>query len=329
MSERETGEWCRANGHGARATPGNDSRGRHDRFPLPSLPPQGGRGTRSADGATFTVTAVSGSLPRAGSSRIQDSFILLLIAAVLSMLFTAGCSSTGPAPVDSRDGYGPAPAGFYRVRSGDTLSTIAVRRGLDYGDLARWNRLSPPYRIYAGKLLRVEPPAKKQRRSKGAAPDTQIAQERKKSDTSVAKASRTPSRSQVDGDSAAKSGLSWRWPAKGEVVQTFRSGDRTRQGIRIAGRAGQAVAAAESGTVVYSGSGLKGYGNLIIVKHNKNYLSAYGFNRRLLVSEGQRVKRGQNVAEMGQLAAGGYLLHFEIRKNGTAVDPLRYLPRAR
>jgi lipoprotein NlpD len=116
---------------------------------------------------------------------------------------------------------------------------------------------------------------------------------------------------------------------KGKLVQTFRSGDRTRQGIRISGRAGQAVDAAESGTVVYSGSGLKGYGNLIIVKHNKNYLSAYGFNRRLLVSEGERVERGQNVAEMGQLAGGGYLLHFEIRKNGAAVDPLRYLPRMR
>jgi lipoprotein NlpD len=122
------------------------------------------------------------------------------------------------------------------------------------------------------------------------------------------------------------SGLSWKWPLEGKVVQRFRGGDRTRQGIRIAGRAGQQVRAAESGTVVYSGSGLKGYGNLIILKHNNSYLSAYGFNSRLLVNEGARVKRGQGVAEVGQASGGGYRLHFEIRRNGTAVDPLKYLP---
>jgi lipoprotein NlpD len=99
--------------------------------------------------------------------------------------------------------------------------------------------------------------------------------------------------------------------------------------VRIAGRAGQPVAAAEGGTVVYSGSGLKGYGNLIIVKHNNEFLSAYGFNRRLLVKEGQRVQRGQSVAEVGQAAGGEYLLHFEIRRNGVATDPLAYLPKAR
>ena len=124
-------------------------------------------------------------------------------------------------------------------------------------------------------------------------------------------------------------GLSWRWPLDGRVIRTFRRGDRTRQGVRIAGRAGQKVVAAEGGDVVYSGSGLKGYGNLIIVKHNKDYLSAYGFNRRLLVKEGERVKRGQIVAEVGQASGGEYLLHFEIRRDGKAVDPLVYLPGAR
>jgi len=110
------------------------------------------------------------------------------------------------------------------------------------------------------------------------------------------------------------------------VVQRFRSGNRTLQGIRIAGRSGQKVVAAESGTVVYSNSGLKGYGNLIIIKHAKGYLSAYGFNRRLLVREGARVKRGQGIAEVGQASDGAYRLHFEVRRNGTPVDPLRYLP---
>jgi lipoprotein NlpD len=112
-------------------------------------------------------------------------------------------------------------------------------------------------------------------------------------------------------------------------VKTFSRGDRTRQGIRIAGKPGEKVAAAEAGTVAYSGSGLKGYGNLIIVKHNNDYLSAYGFNRRLLVAEGARVKRGQSVAEVGQASGGEYLLHFEIRRDGTAVDPLDFLPASR
>jgi lipoprotein NlpD len=113
----------------------------------------------------------------------------------------------------------------------------------------------------------------------------------------------------------------------GPVVQTFDGGDRARQGIRIRGREGEPVLAAADGRVVYSGGGLTGYGNLIIIKHNDKYLSAYGFNRRLLVAEGDRVRRGQAVAEVGQAVGGrGYLLHFEIRRDGTAVDPVRYLP---
>jgi lipoprotein NlpD len=126
---------------------------------------------------------------------------------------------------------------------------------------------------------------------------------------------------------AAATGVAWAWPLKGSLVQTFSDGDRTRQGIRIRGRAGEQATAAADGQVVYSGGGLKGYGNLIIIKHNDKYLSAYGFNRRLLAAEGDRVKRGQAVAEIGQaVEGGGYLLHFEIRRDGAAVDPLLYLP---
>jgi lipoprotein NlpD len=125
---------------------------------------------------------------------------------------------------------------------------------------------------------------------------------------------------------ASKDGLHWSWPLRGKVLQTFRPGDRTHEGIRISGKGGEMVLAAESGKVVYSGSGLKGYGNLIIIKHNNKYLSAYGFNRRLLVKEGDQVSRGEPIAEVGQLPGGGYGLHFEIRKNGKPVNPLRYLP---
>ncbi|HST27837.1 MAG TPA: peptidoglycan DD-metalloendopeptidase family protein [Rudaea sp.] len=121
-------------------------------------------------------------------------------------------------------------------------------------------------------------------------------------------------------------GVAWRWPADGKVVGTYVSGDQTKQGLDIAGSAGDAVRAAADGEVVYSGNGLIGYGELIIVKHNANFLSAYGHNRKRLVKEGERVKAGQEIAEMGSTSASRDELHFEIRKNGKPVNPLEYLP---
>jgi lipoprotein NlpD len=254
--------------------------------------------------------------------------LLSLLALGLLVALLTGCGSTGPAPVDSRDGYPPAPEGYYRIHYGDTLDAIAFRQGVDSKRLVRWNELEPPYRIYAGKLLRVAPP------EGGASPESkgapQVAAKPQKGRKPAAAVPANPvAAKQPPSGEGGRKGLRWGWPMDGRVVQTFRRGDRTRQGIRIAGRAGEPVLAAAAGRVVYSGSGLKGYGNLIIVKHNDEYLSAYGFNRRLLVEEGDRVKRGQRVAEVGQASGGEYLLHFEIRRDGTAVDPLAYLPNAR
>ncbi len=120
--------------------------------------------------------------------------------------------------------------------------------------------------------------------------------------------------------------MSWRWPAGGKLIGTYQAGDPTRQGIDIAGRAGDAVVAAADGTVVYSGNGLIGYGELIIVKHNASFLSAYGHNRKRLVKEGDAVKAGQAIAEMGDIAANREGLHFEIRRNGKPSNPLDFLP---
>jgi lipoprotein NlpD len=122
------------------------------------------------------------------------------------------------------------------------------------------------------------------------------------------------------------SGLSWRWPTRGQVVGRFVAGDQTRQGIDIAGSAGQRVDAAADGVVVYSGAGLVGYGELVIVKHNETWLSAYAHNRRRLVAEGTKVKAGDPIAEMGRTGAIRDMLHFEIRRNGKPVDPLQLLP---
>ncbi|WP_243725303.1 peptidoglycan DD-metalloendopeptidase family protein [Candidatus Thiosymbion oneisti] len=236
--------------------------------------------------------------------------------ALLFVLVLAGCSSLEPAP-----------PGYYRIRSGDTLSGIARRYKVGYKTLARWNKLGPPYRIYAGSLLRVKPPwGKSSSTNRGTQRTVKTAKRSRGKKKAAAKTSTKTTRRAPGKRARVASGLRWRWPLGGKVVQRFRSGDRTQQGIRIAGRPGQKVVAAESGTVVYSNSGLKGYGNLIIIKHAKGYLSAYGFNRRLLVSEGARVKRGQGIAEVGQASDGAYRLHFEVRRKGTPVDPLRYLP---
>jgi lipoprotein NlpD len=272
------------------------------------------------------------------------SALLALVVGVLS-----GCASQTPAPVFGWDEKAPIPEGYYRVKAGDTLSEVALALKIDSGRLALWNDLKPPYKIVSGRLLRIVPPAEgstipvvavpqggaKVQERQGKAPvvggGASLAKPVKGS-TKVAEAKpSTPEArpNKAGSDAGGSAALRWQWPLQGPVRQTFVRGDRTRAGIRIAGHSGDHVRAAEAGTVVYSGSGLKGYGNLIIIQHNKNYLSAYGFNRRLLVQEGMRVKRGQTVAEIGQAAGGEWLLHFEIRKNGNAIDPLGYLPSTR
>jgi len=125
---------------------------------------------------------------------------------------------------------------------------------------------------------------------------------------------------------AIKSNISWRWPADGAIVGRFVAGEATKQGVDIAGTSGQPVRATAAGVVVYSGAGLVGFGELIIIKHSDQWLSAYGHNRKRLVSEGQSVKAGEQIAEMGRTGAARDMLHFEIRYNGKPVDPLLYLP---
>lgn len=218
------------------------------------------------------------------------------------------------------DGWGwkgPVPKGYYLVRQGDTLGRVAAKRRVSARNLIRWNALKPPYKIYAGRLLRVTPPGR------GAAA---VRSGRSRAATAPRVVRSAPARPAVPGSRAADSRIDWNWPLDGPVLQGFSAGDRARQGVRIGCRAGDAVRSAAAGQVVYSGSGLKGYGNLIIVKHNRNYLSAYGFNRRLFVREGDSVKGGQAVAECGQGPEGTFLLHFEVRREGASVNPILYLP---
>ena len=282
---------------------------------------------------------------RRGSVRINGFMGVekRLVLLALSMVFwgsfiLGGCSSTTPAPVYGWNWQGPAPDGFYRVRKGDSLSIVAQRLGIGARKLAKWNGLKSPYLIYADTLLRVAPPdaathgrsatpgriAKKAVMPTGK-PDATPGSPRKSGANSVAAVARA-TRSEPPSRRPESTGIAWEWPLSGPLLQGFQASDRTRQGIRIGGRAGEQVRASADGWVVYSGGGLKGYGNLIIIKHNDRYLSAYGFNRSLFVKEGDPVTRGQAVAEVGQGAEGTHLLHFEVRRDGTAVDPIAYLP---
>ncbi|HFD92563.1 MAG TPA: LysM peptidoglycan-binding domain-containing protein [Gammaproteobacteria bacterium] len=224
--------------------------------------------------------------------------------------------------------------GTHLVRKGETLYSISWRYGLDYRTLARWNGISPPYVIHEGQRLRLGPPATGKGPEVIPAPasggDGTSSRRSPSSSSSADRGNQAPAaRREQAQRHAPPRHLRWRWPARGRLVGRFVAGDTRRKGIDIAGRAGDPVRAAADGRVVYSGSGIPRYGNLLIVKHNARYLSAYAHNRRLLVKEGEVVKAGQAIAEMGRTGTGieQVMLHFEIRADGVPVDPLRYLPR--
>lgn len=227
---------------------------------------------------------------------------------------------------------------YHYVRRGETLYSISFQYGQDYRDVAYWNGIRAPYTIYPHQKLRVydlppgvsppplppitslpneetRPPVHK------TVPESQQTARRKPPQIVEKRPSSPPVVFQPDGK------LTWVWPAKGKLLRTFSTRGNGGKGLDIGNRPGVPVRAASSGYVVYSGDGLVRYGNLIIIKHNENFLSAYAHNRRLLVKEGQHVKAGQVIAEMGNTGTEQVMLHFEIRRNGKPVNPLQYLPK--
>ena len=234
------------------------------------------------------------------------------------------------------------------IRRGDTLYRIATTYGVSPLDLAVWNRIPPPYTIYPGQRLRLtapdvrradpartdparnDPARNDPRRNDpsrypppiaGTSPKPPATRPPTGPPPPVAPPAPKPPVPQPD------AAFDWRWPADGTIVGRFAASDPTRQGVDIAGKSGSPVRAAADGVVVYSGAGLVGYGELIIVKHSEQWLSAYGHNRARLVNEGQRVKAGDQIAEMGRSGAARDMLHFEIRYNGKPQDPLLALPK--
>ncbi len=197
----------------------------------------------------------------------------------------------------------------YEVRKGDTLYSIAWRYGLDYRELARHNGIDDRFTIYPGQQLRLAPVAA------AATPKTTPASSAATSPVNVSSAPSRP-----------MSRAEWQWPANGALLAKFGDPNATGKGIAIGGVQGDPVKAAADGRVVYAGSGLIGYGKIIIVKHSEEYLSAYGHNENIYVREGEQVRQGDRIASMGLGPGKRPMLHFEIRINGNAVDPLAYLP---
>jgi lipoprotein NlpD len=282
----------------------------------------------------------------------------LLILGWFGLIALSGCTSSPNhwAPVVSLKGKIRNLRGYAIVSPGETLFTIAKRSGYEAQTLAILNGINPPYIIKPGQKIffeqrsfqsvrasnsrSVETKTPSRGRERTLARNKNTANTSKPSLSSVAQPSKIASHTSaspvarssaiapytVSVPSSLQNSVQWRWPAQGSIIRTFQGKGKGR-GIDIANAAGTQIKAAASGVVVYSGNGLKGYGNLIIIKHTEDFLSAYAHNRELRVKEGEQVCSGQEIAIMGQSGAECVKLHFEIRYQGKPVDPIRFLPR--
>lgn len=246
---------------------------------------------------------------------LPKNFILLAVATSFTLL--SGCSSTPrakPANVIDRTSGSvePAPPGYYRVKKGDTLARIALDNGRAPRDVIAWNNLANPNQIEVGDLILVKAPA-------GVKAPAKLANKPAES-ADIPKVD-TP-KPDISKDVVAEPGIRLSWPTKGKVTDDY--SDKSK-GIDIAGKLGDPITAAADGEVVYAGNSLRGYGNLVIIKHNDTYLTAYAHNRNLLVKESDAVKKGQKIAEMGDTDTSSVKLHFELRVNGKPVNPTPYL----
>ncbi|MFH2139763.1 MAG: peptidoglycan DD-metalloendopeptidase family protein [Pseudomonadota bacterium] len=285
-------------------------------------------------------------------TRHTTPILIALLAAVLLSACAGPAASGKRAPIVEY-GAGPVPYAaekpaetttIYVVQAGDTLYSIAFLNGLDYMEVAQQNGLKDPTAIQVGQRLRLIVPAEEVVSEVSVPVATRIprAGEVKNqpkvgrllySAQALAKAqhmqdddpSATSIASSAPAPTVVEEGVEWGMPTRGKVIAGYAAGSN-RKGVDIAGSQGQPILASASGKVVYSGSGLRGYGKLVIIKHNTTFLSAYAHNDRLLVKEGQSVRKGQKIAEMGSTDTDQVKLHFEIRRMGKPVDPAKYLP---
>ena len=230
----------------------------------------------------------------------------IIVCLLMSLLLTA-CSSKNSSNEGTFNGS------VYTVKRGDTLYKISRMTGTSVGELAKMNSLPPPYKLLVGQRLRTKGTA-----NRGSTKNTATAKKstpaRQSAPAALPKVALPPVGSRC-----------WLWPTKGKVVDAYSYSDGGNKGIDIAGSRGQPVYASGPGSVVYAGSQLRGYGNLVMIKHNEDYITAYAHNDTILVSTGQKVKAGQKIATMGSSGSTSVKLHFQLRYRATAIDPQRYL----
>ncbi|OHU88625.1 MULTISPECIES: peptidoglycan DD-metalloendopeptidase family protein [Pseudoalteromonas] len=268
----------------------------------------------------------------------------LLILTTVCMLL-AGCSSRHtPAPVTSLSSGKSSETqkihiknNQYQVQKGDTLFAIAFSANKDVRTIAQINGIKPPYVIYPGQTIYVENPQNKNKKRKKYTIKADKSSKKKQKNNKITKkeldqpkqreyVQKHSSKNDNESKVIFSNKVRWRWPAVGKVTKHFSSKENGYKGLQITNVEGAPVKAAADGIVVYAGSALRGYGNLIILKHNDDYLSAYAHNSKLEVTEQQKVKVGQKIAEMGSTDATKTALRFEIRFRGQAVNPVKYLP---
>ncbi|WP_437178373.1 amidase activator ActS [Buttiauxella gaviniae] len=228
-------------------------------------------------------------------------------------LLLVACSSNKAST--SKASAGSYSGSVYTVKRGDTLSRISRMTGSSVGELARLNGISAPYTLEIGQKLRVKGSSSSSSSKKTAVAKT--SKPRASSASSVASVAAPPVGSKC-----------WLWPTTGKVIEPFSNSDGGNKGIDIAGKRGQPIYASAAGTVVYVGNQLRGYGNLVMIKHSEDYITAYAHNETTLVNTSQKVSAGQKIATMGSSGSDSVNLHFQIRYRATAIDPQRYLPPA-
>ena len=300
-------------------------------------------------GSAMTASLYTAPEGHPGRQRAGRLLTTCFLAAAVLLLSACGTRSLSRAPVEDRGaGMGRAPVGavdpagvkqlpgfenagkpgYYTVKPGDTLIRIGLDTGQNWRDIGRWSNLENPNLIEVGQVLRVTPPvessvAVSRPVTSGSATPLPPASASSAPATASASAAK-PAASAPASASGGEDDVAWIWPAQGPVLAGF--DEAKNKGMDIAGKTGDPVMASADGRVVYAGAGLRGYGNLIILKHNNTFLTAYAHNQTLLVKEDQSVRKGQKIAEMGASDTDRVKLHFEIRKQGKPVDPAKFLP---
>ncbi|MFQ3207860.1 MAG: lipoprotein NlpD [Glaciecola sp.] len=265
------------------------------------------------------------------------------IVAISLILLTSCSGRSQPAPVMSlntsvakQNNLTEIDGEIYKVQKGDTLFAVAFYSGNDYLDIAKYNDIKAPYGIYPGQTLTLIPPSEKNNKNKNkditSKPNsyTKVVVDPAKAQAygeTERKKHREKSNKKNEASDKPDNDVVWIWPASGKSTSAVVGSDGTNRGVDIKGDLYSPIYAAANGKVVYAGNALKGYGNLVIIKHENNLLSAYAHNDTILVSEQRYVKQGQKIATMGRTGSSDVMLHFEIRRKGKSLDPFRFLPK--